>query len=312
MTTSLIERLGHPAGTRAIILNADDFGMCHAANTAIVERLEDGTLDSATIMMPCSWSPEAVSFAAAHPELDLGVHLVLTSEWRRYRWRPLTGVATTLVDDDGFFPADAAAVERNASAADVEAELRAQVSAALEAGVDVTHLDNHMGSVYGLVTGRDFIGPVLALAAEHGLPFRLPRSADGLGVGPEQEELLAGAVAGADALGVVLPDRLWSHSFALEGEGTAGEETYEQVRDGFFALLRAVPAGVTEIYLHPMIDGDDLRDTVDFAAAKRGYEHRLLADPALAAVLAEEGIVRVGWRDLRAVQRSERVAGVRA
>jgi predicted glycoside hydrolase/deacetylase ChbG (UPF0249 family) len=302
--SDLADRLGLAPGARAIIINADDFGMCHAANTAIVDLLAGGRIDSTTVMVPCSWSPEALAFAASHTDLDVGVHLVLTSEWARYRWRPLTGIATSLVDAAGFFPTEVAAVEQAASEADVAAEISAQLQAALDAGVDVTHLDNHMGSVYGLVTGRDFLRPVFELAARNGLPFRLPRSMDGVGEDAALQAKLDGAAAAADALGVVIIDRLWSHPFGLLGEGTPDEETYEQVRDGFIALLRAVPAGVTEIYLHPMVDDDELRAAVDFSAAKRGYELRLLTDPAVLQAIDDEALVRIGWRDLRDLQRA--------
>lgn len=302
--SALAERLGLPHGARAIILNADDFGMCHAANTAISGLLDRGSIDAATVMVPCAWSPEALAFAASRPDLDVGVHLVLTSEWRRYRWRPLTGTASTLVDADGFFPADVAVVERDAAEADVAAELAAQLQTALEAGVDVSHLDNHMGSVYGLLTGRDFLRPVFELAARQGLPFRLPRSLEGSDADPVLQAKLAEAAAVADAFGVEIVDRLWTHPFELRGEGTADEETYEQVRDGFIAVLRAVPAGVTEIYLHPMTDDEELRAAVDFGAGKRGYELRLLDDPLVQGAIAEEGLVRVRWRDLRDLQRS--------
>jgi len=297
MISDLADRLGLAPGARAIIINADDFGMCHAANSAIVELLDDGGADSATIMVPCAWSPEALAFAASRTDLDIGVHLVLTSEWRRYRWRPLTGTATTLVDADGFFPPDVVSVEELASEADVEAEITAQLQAALDAGVDVTHLDNHMGSVYGLLTGRDFLAPVLALAARHGLPFRLPRVMEGADAALARRLEQVGAAA--DALGVEIVDRLWTHPF----EEVPGE-SYEQVRDGFLALLRAVPAGVTEIYLHPMVDDDELRAVVDFAAVKRGHELRLLADPLVRKAIADEGLVRIGWRALRDLQRS--------
>lgn len=301
MISDLADRLGLPPGARAVILNADDFGMCHAANTAIMQLLPTGRIDSATVMVPCAWAPEALAFAASRTDLDVGVHLVLTSEWTRYRWRPLTGTATTLVDDAGFFPADVLAVEQGASTDDVAAEIAAQLQAALDAGVDVTHLDNHMGSVYGLLTGRDFLGPVLELAARHGLPFRLPRTMEGAEGDPALQQKLTEAAAAADALGVEIVDRLWTHPF-----DAAPGETYEQVREGFLALLRAVPAGVTEIYLHPMVDDEELRAVVDFGAAKRGHERRLLDDPAVLQAIEDEGLVRLGWRRLRALQRGER------
>nr|WP_241744210.1 polysaccharide deacetylase family protein [Cellulosimicrobium arenosum] len=291
---------------RAIILNADDLGMCRAANRAVLELLLAGHVDSATIMVPCPWAPDAFASAAAHPDLDVGVHLVLTSEWTRYRWRPLTGVGTSLVDAAGYFPADVAAVERHARDEDVAAELAAQLETALAAGVDVTHLDNHMGSVYGLETGRDFLPQVFELAARHGLPFRLPRTIDGMGLPDSVQPVLDAATVAADALGIVVPDRLWTHPFTLADEGTAAEEDYADVKAGFCDLLRSVRPGVTEVYLHPMLDDDELADVADHSVAKRGFEHRLLADPDVAAVIAAEGLVRVGWRDLRAVQRGER------
>lgn len=301
MTSDLADRLGLAPGARAVIINADDFGMCHAANTAITQLLDAGRIDSTTLMVPCAWAPEAMAFAASRTDLDVGVHLVLTSEWTDYRWRPLTGTATTLVDEAGYFPADALAIEELASVDDVTVEIAAQLQTALDAGVDVTHLDNHMGSVYGLLTGRDFLGPVFELAARSGLPFRLPRSMEGTGDDAALQAKLAEASAAADSLGVEIIDRLWSHPF----EEVPGE-SYEQIRDGFIALLRAVPAGVTEIYLHPMVDDDELRAAVDFAAAKRGHELRLLSDPAVLQAIEDEGLVRVGWRDLRDLQRSRR------
>lgn len=297
MTSDLIDRLGLGPDARAVIINADDFGMCHAANTAVSGLLDAGHIDSATLMVPCAWAPEALAFAASRTDLDVGVHLVLTSEWTDYRWRPLTGSATTLVDDTGYFPADALAVEQHAATDDVAVEIAAQLQAALDAGADVTHLDNHMGSVYGLLTGRDFLAPVLELAARHGLPFRLPRVMEGADAALTRRLERAGAAA--DALGVEIVDRLWTHPF----EEVPGE-SYDQVREGFLALLRAVPVGVTEIYLHPMVDDDELRAVVDFAAVKRGHELRLLADPLVREAIADEGLVRIGWRALRDLQRS--------
>lgn len=301
--SDLAARLGFAPDARVIILNADDFGMCNAANEAIASLLADGHLDSTTVMVPCAWAPSALAYAAAHPTAGVGVHLVLTSEWSRYRWRPLTGVGSTLVDAEGYFPADVLSVETAADEADVAAELTAQVEAALAAGVDVTHIDNHMGSVYGLHTGRDLLGPVFEIAARYGLPFRLPRVIDGVQFGAHVQPALDRATQAADAAGIVIIDRLWTHPFELAAEDTDNEETYEQVRDGFVALLRAVPAGVTEIFLHPMVDSAELFAAVDHSARKRGYELRLLADPIVHQTIAAEGLIRIGWRALRDVQR---------
>jgi hypothetical protein len=83
---SLAERLGHKATDKLLIINGDDAGMCHAANLATTECLENGFMRCATIMVPCPWFPEIAAYAKGHPDKDFGVHLCHTSEWGKYRW----------------------------------------------------------------------------------------------------------------------------------------------------------------------------------------------------------------------------------
>src|SRR5215472_14353758 len=141
--TTLAERLGHKPDARLLIVNCDDLGSSHSANRAIEASLRKGFGSSATLMVPCPWAREA---AERCKDLDIGVHLTLTAEYPGYRWRSLTG-AKSLHDADGFLPANTADVWKNAALGDVERECRAQVEQALQWGVDVTHLDAHMGTM---------------------------------------------------------------------------------------------------------------------------------------------------------------------
>ena len=84
-----------------LIVNADDYGMCNSANAAVAELFEGGFLKSATVMMPCPTAKDAVQFSIDHPEYPIGIHLTMTSEWAKYRWKPLTD-GKTLVDNEGF------------------------------------------------------------------------------------------------------------------------------------------------------------------------------------------------------------------
>ena len=84
-----------------LVLNADDFGMCKSANEAVFELFKSGDLLSATIMMPCPAAEEAVQFSIDNPQYAIGIHTTLTSEWKKYRWKPLTD-GKSLLDPEGY------------------------------------------------------------------------------------------------------------------------------------------------------------------------------------------------------------------
>src|SRR3954469_11140552 len=83
-------RMGYPADARLLIINADDFGMCHATNAAICRTLTEGVVQSTTLMVPCPWALHAMRWLGAHPEVAFGVHLTAICDGPDYRWKPLT------------------------------------------------------------------------------------------------------------------------------------------------------------------------------------------------------------------------------
>src|SRR5271157_6154301 len=171
----LLKKMGYPAGSKLLILHADDVGMSHSANLASFEALEKGWVSSASIMVPCPWFNEVAEFAGAHPDADFGLHLTLTSEWKNYRWGPLNREHNkSLLDTQGYFPEDSGPVGKNAKPEDVAAELAAQLGKARSAGIHFSHLDSHMGSLAQnadlfrlfLETGRNAGVPVSISAGE--------------------------------------------------------------------------------------------------------------------------------------------------
>src|SRR5262249_53107958 len=138
---SLGQLLGFADDARVLIVNADDFGMCHAENVATMDGLDQGAFDCATIMVPCPWFEEVVAFARRTAGADLGVHITHTSEWGAYKWGPVLGSAAvpSLVDERGHLHPDVPSLYAHARLDEVERETRAQIDRALAAGIDVTH-----------------------------------------------------------------------------------------------------------------------------------------------------------------------------
>src|SRR5271156_5295402 len=198
---STAARLGYAADVRALILNADDFGMCHDQNEGVMRGLKEGIFTSSTILVTCPWFEEAASFARSNPASDLGVHLTLTAEWNSYKWGPVLGrhAVPSLVDERGDLWQTGAQVYEHARLDEAEEELRAQIEKALAAGIDVTHLDNHMGTMQ---LRADYHEIYNRLAIEYRVPIRLAsRRRIGIeGMGAILDQL--------DVAGVVTPDHL--------------------------------------------------------------------------------------------------------
>jgi len=283
---SLCERLGHPPDARLLIVNADDFGMCHAVNTATIEGLDAGVYTSSTIMMPCPWAEEATAYARSRPGADFGVHLVQTSEWETFKWGPVAGRSDvpSLVDDRGHFPRDIESVYRRGDLDEVERECRAQIDQALSAGVDVTHLDSHMGTMQLQPRYHELY---LRLAAEYRVPLRmasarlLPRMG------------LPDIHAMASSLGVLAPDEL---HFAGPPEPAATAEYWN-------ALFDKLRPGVSEVIVHAGHDHPELRACCP-AWEQRVVDHDFFTSAATQDRLRSLGIVPIGYRALREAQRA--------
>lgn len=298
----MLKNLGYKETDRLLIVNADDYGMCHAANTGITQLLSEGAISSATVMVPCPWAAEAAEIAKQHPEFDIGIHLTLTNERKFYKWGPVTrdGGVDSLINPHGFLLRNSEEVETYAKPEQVRKELRNQVLAGIKLGIDPTHLDSHMGSVYGLITGNDFLVEVLDICAEFGLPFRLPRNMDAYktDANPAIRKMIEERIQYADQLGVVLIDYLLGLPYSLK-EG----ETYSSVKQEVIGMLRNLKPGVTELIIHPCHITEELKAVMD-STEKRHVEFELFRDEDVKRVLEEENIQLVHWRLLRDYQRS--------
>jgi chitin disaccharide deacetylase len=301
---------------KLLIVNADDFGLCHATNQGVQQLLEAGVISSATVMMPCAWAKEAAHWSTTHPQYDVGVHLTFTSEWDVYKWGPVTRNAdtTSLITEEGYFPDDCQTFERRANPEQVRTEIIHQIELARKLGIDPTHLDNHMGCLYGLAMGRHFveiISLILDICVKYGLPFRFPRSLYGRKKSILMEAGVKILAKLADAKGVVILDHLLDVPYSPDTAETyedVKEETYEDVKHEMIKLLRGLRPGVTEIIIHPSLVTDELKAI----AVRKNIPHwprrdtdfKLWLDPDIHQVLIEEEIRMIRWFDLRNLQRN--------
>jgi len=284
---SLVERLGHPKGARLLIINGDDAGMCHTANVATIESMEKGLMTSATIMVPCPWFLEIARYAREHPEKDFGIHLCQTSEWKVYRWGPVAPRTEVpgLMDPEGYLWHEVPQVYASARPEEAYIESRAQIRKALDAGVDVTHLDSHMGTMQ---MNPAYVEQYLRLAVEFDVPVRMA-----------SQEVLERNGGGQ-----------MRAAFAAKGIVMTDDFVWEDLKDmprdvkGYWKRkLSSLKPGVTELYIHAGMPTDELK-AITGSWRTRSEEFEVFThDAEIRALLEKEGVIRIGWRELRTLQR---------
>lgn len=291
-----MRKLGFSANERVVILHADDLGLCQAALSAWSELVDFGLVSSASIMVPCPWFPAAAAWCRSQPGGDLGVHLTLTCEYRFYRWRALStcNPASGLLDEEGYLPLNPLILQQQADPQAVELELRAQLTRAQAAGVQVTHIDTHQLSVWH----HRLVNAYVELAVRHHLPlFFLRLDADRWQALGRRIGLPMSDKTGAylEQLGHELEEQgipLFDHALMLPLDQPT--ERVAQARQA----LASLPPGLTHFVLHPAIDTPELRAiTPDWPS--RVADYQAFTSHELQAAVRQAGVQVIGYRDLK-------------
>ena len=290
------EQLGYKPTDRLLIINNDDAGMCHAANLATIEGMEKGSITTSTIMAPCPWASEIAEYAKKNPERDFGVHLTHTSEWRHYRWGTVASKDNVkgLLDEYGYLHRSIEAVYANATPEEALIEGRAQIQKLIDAGVPVTHIDSHMGTVQ---VNLEFFKTYIQLAAEFNLPMRMASwetmERVGKGNGKIRDEL--------KALGFVFTD------YYIFDEVEGGTYGKANTKEFWINIIKNLKPGITELFIHATVLTDESR-SITGSAQKRAEEYECFThDPDIKKLLEDEGIILIGYRPLMELQRKKRM-----
>jgi chitin disaccharide deacetylase len=286
----LLNKLGLPADARAVILHADDIGMCQASVSAFGKLAEFGLVTCGSLMTTCSWFPAAAAFCRANPAVDIGVHLTLTSEWEQYRWGPLSAPDqdSGLVDPLGYFHRRVEEVQGTADLGAIQAELAAQIQRAQGAGLRLSHLDTHM---FALSHPR-LVPIYLRAALQNRLVAMLVRLEESgyraLGLDAETAAFSASTASRLEAEGLPLLDGLF---FLPAGKV---ENRVEQVKQ----VLERIPAGVSHFFIHPSEDTPELRAILpDWQS--RVADFHAFQDEGLRDWITKQGLVLVRYRDIQ-------------
>jgi predicted glycoside hydrolase/deacetylase ChbG (UPF0249 family) len=288
--TTNAEKLRFPAGSKVILLHCDDAGMCDEANTAIRHYFETGDLQSTAIMVPCPYAMDLVEWAKKQGSPDVGIHLTLTSEWKNYRWGPMSDPAKVpgLIDPEGKMWRDVPDVVTHSSPQEIETEVRAQIDKVIAAGFRPSHIDTHMGTLYG---SQEYLKVFLKIAEEYKIPANAIDLSDTAIASNFRKEGYPITKDVVELLNQYTLPKLDNFSSVPDGN------TYEEKKANFFKLLNSLGPGLTEIIFHPSVETDNLK-TITGSWQQRVWEAQLFSDPVVKSFFTDNDIIITTYREV--------------
>lgn len=288
-----LKKLGFSAGDRVAIVHADDIGAYQASLPAIDELFAAGLVSSCATMVPCPWFPAVAAWAQHNPTVDVGVHATLTAEYASYRWGPIStrDPASGMLDAQGYFHRTTQATLTAAPHA-VAAEHQAQLERALAEGIDVTHIDSHMGASFA----PEFLTGYLAAAANGRVPTFLPRlgpSVPTFGIPAEEIDQLVALQRDLEQQGLPLVDQFAFMPLDRHADRIAHAK----------ALFDGLPAGLNYVILHPAIDTPEIRAITPGDWQARVADHAAFTSAELRDYVRQSGVQVIGWRTIRDAMR---------
>jgi chitin disaccharide deacetylase len=239
--------------SRFAIINGDDFGFSAGVNQAIIQAHEQGVLTSTSLMVTGDAAQEAIAISRTHPNLAVGLHLVLVCG--RAVLPP--SQIPHLVDSQGNFsdsPVQAGLRYQFHPAAreELRQEIRAQLEKFRESGLLLSHVDGHLH----LHTHPVVLRILVELAQEFNIRvIRLPSEELKMSLKLDHRELLtklvwSGVFGGLRRYGEGL---LTAHGIKFAERVYGLLQTGSMNEEYLLGLIPQIQADMVEIYSHPAV-----------------------------------------------------------
>lgn len=276
---------GLPEDTVFLMVHADDAGLCHSENRATIHCLENGSVNSCSVMVNCPGFEEMASFLSHNSEYDHGIHLTLTCEWHSYRFGPVlpAGEVPSLVDESGNFFKDRKTLLQNAHPEEVKKEVRAQIERGLEFGLHPSHIDSHM---YSMGISKE----IFDIYRDSGREFGLPVLINGR---------LLSEVSGLEPLEALAPD-----DFQMPHIHFAHFDHFIKGKlDVFYRdTIQTLVPGLHMILIHPAYDDEEMKDVTrdhpNFGSAWRQADTDFFSSSECRELLKEKKVQMITWGDI--------------
>jgi len=299
------EKLGFPKGAKVLILHIDDAGMSLDSNEGVKLAMEKGIATSVSVMMPTPWVPGFIHYLRQNPKTDAGLHLTLTSEWKEYRWGPLSGKNTVpgLVDAEGALWPGVNDVVKHATPDEVEKEIKAQLDRARTMGFEPTHLDSHMGTLFA---SPAFLQRYIQVGIEENIPVMFPAGHSTMilkqtGYDEARKKEFQKTGKGIWDAGLPVLDDLHNVSYGWEYPESvrrSDKELQKYATRNYIETIKSLQPGLTMVIMH-CTSPTEVFPHISGSGHIRKGDLLAMMDPAFKKFIQQEGIILTTWREVK-------------
>lgn len=287
---NLLQKFGFSKDTKLLIIHADDAGLAHAENMATIKSLEEGIVNSCSIMVPCPWFYEMANYAKKNNQFDYGIHLTVTCEWENYKFGPTLPVneVPSLVDEKGYFFKNRDELKNNATVDDLRKELKAQIDKALKFGIKPSHIDSHM---YSVGATPDFFKLYKEIGKIYDLPILL------------NQQLM-------DMVGLDIEENIQEIDLIIEKVHFGKFEYFNkgELKNYYEGVWGELVNGLNIILIHPAFDNDEMKGITinhpNFGSEWRQIDFDYFTSDESKVRLKENGIELITWNDIKNLKRN--------
>ena len=281
--SNLSELLGYDKNDKLLIIHADDLGLSNSVNKASFDALTNKYINSASVMMPAPYSNEVANYFKENQDIDLGLHLTFTSEWKDYKWHGISheDSISSLIDSKGNFYEKKKDIIKNSNPKDIRKELQAQIDQALFIGIKPTHLDSHEGVLF---FSPEFFKIYLELSKKNKLPVFIPKllAPHFNNDFPQPKNLVVAKMHMADK-----------------------NMSFENWPKYYDSILNNLDSGLNEMIVHLGYDNDEMKkitsNRIAFGSKWRNLDYNIISSPEFKASIIKNNIKLVTWKEIKEI-----------
>tara|TARA_B100000795_G_scaffold113170_1_gene83876 strand:- start:3015 stop:4034 length:1020 start_codon:yes stop_codon:yes gene_type:complete len=278
----LVEKLGYSKNDKLLIIHADDIGLSNSVNKASFEALKNGYVNSGSIMMPCDYISDVGEFAIENPDIDFGLHLTVTSEWRDYKWNGVLQPNDTpsLINKKGELFKNIKKFVLNAEPLELKRELQAQIDLSKSIGIKPTHIDSHEGALF---YDEDLFKVYLEIGEENKLPVFVPKL-----VAVHFDENFP------KPENVVVIENFYMARKGIE---------FDEWESFYLDILNNLNPGLSQLIVHLGYDNDEMKsisvDHPNFGSKWRNLDYDIVSSNSFQEALKRNNIQLVTWKEIQ-------------